>query len=355
MTDYARDLWWEARQKTALMSQPAAAAALFKTISRSLPGAPTKAVSIAAATLGRDKAGLIIDLNKYRAGKNLKEYVEVHGVDGFILRLGGPNRWVAGNWEYTEDPTYRPYLEEIDRLGMREKTVGYIIHNAFENWQTDYQYNTHVDLVNQWTSGGYMPAALNVDHEVATCWMNGKETTITAYNLVKSLEAALTGLYKKFRKPVSVYTARWFMDKYGKTEHETFFDNINKPESLGGPGKQYPLWAAWYPQSFKPLARMEDALQSLLVPTGDQRGKFLAIGSYTVADLWQFTSNLNGVDANVTMGSLDDYWKAFGLNAATIPTPEPDPDPDPVPSEELEALKARIATLEQFMAYVKAA
>lgn len=345
MANMERDLWWEARQKTAAQGGPGLS--LFRTVSMSLPGAPVRAVSIAAANLGRDKAGLVIDLNKYRVGRDLNKYVDA-GVDAFFLRIGGPGRWVSGDWAYTEDPTYRPYLEQLDRLEMIGKTVGYIVHNPFEDWHL--VNNVHVDLLNQWTSGGYMPAAFAIDHEVAECWQGGAKITCTAYNLVKSLEAALSKTYAKFRRSVSVYTARWFINGIGFTEHTTFFDNANKPESAGGPGKQYPLWMAWYPQVFsKSYSNLETSLQELLTPTGDQSGKYLAIGSNSKADLWQFTDRLKltgddtGVDASVTLGTIDEFMKAFGLSGSTT-TPEPEPEPEPDT-----ALEARVQALEDWV------
>lgn len=342
-----RDLWWEARQKTAQQAKASIGLSnAFRSISMSVAGAPTRAISVAAANLGRDKAGLAIDLNKYRPGRDLARFVDA-GVDAFILRIGGPGQWVSGNWRYTEDATFRPYMEQADKIGMLNRTVGYIIHNPFEDWRLEN--NVHVDLLNQWTGGGYMPASLCLDHEIATCWQNGQETRITPFNLVSSLAAVTDKMAKKFKKPVSIYTARWFTNSNGPTEHVTYFDNINKPASLGGPGKQRPSWFAWYPQSFtKEYANLEDSLSELIIPTGDQTGKFLAIGSYTTADLWQYTDRLKltgdptGVDANVTLGTLDSFLQTFGLGAQKPPDPDPDPEPEPIPED----IEARLQALE---------
>lgn len=362
MTDRRADLWWDARNSY----KPNQVIELAKNVMMSLPGQPTKQV-FAALALGRENAALAIDLNKYRTNRNLQVYKDA-GVDIFILRIGGPGAWVDGAWQYTQDVTYRPYLEECDRIGVLDRTIGYIVHNPFESWSENGATGEtiHTELIDDWTSGGYMPKAFAYDHEVATCWRGATEITCTPINLVRSLQENTANTYRKFRRMVGIYTARWFINKYALSEHITYLDNINKPESMGGAGKQRPMWYAWYAQTFsKTYTNLQDSLSDLLVPTTDQTNKLLQCGSYSLADLWQFTATLKlaggmngggndtvGVDASVSLGTLSEVCAAFGLGTGVTPPPDPDPDPEPEPDPELEA---RVKALEDWRAAIKAA
>lgn len=341
-----RDLWWEARQKTA-----AYRGSLAQTVMTSLPGQPTRQVMSALSLGARAKSALVVDLNKYRAGRDLQRFVDA-GVDAFILRMGGPTQWVEGDWRYQEDATWRPYMEAVDKIGFGNRVAGYWVQNVFEDWNLDgLASNVTLQLINEWTSGGYMPPALIADHEVAEAWRSyGAKFAQTNINIVKSLDATTDKVYKQFRKPVTIYTARWFVDKFGKSEHTTYFDNVNKPESLGGPGKQRGLWLAWYPQTFsKEYPNLETTLDELLIPTGAQATSLLNIGSYSTADLWQYTSSLKlpgdatGVDASVSLLDKEAFFAQMGWTASTQPEPEPEPEPETgeyVTRAEFEAFKA---------------
>lgn len=287
--------------------------------------------------MDESKHGLIIDLNKYRPGRSLRQLLDL-GVDGFIFRIGGPAAWNEGSWGYAEDPTWRGYLEQADRVGIpREQIGGYIIHNPFEDWRLDH--NAHLDLLNQWTGGGYQPGYYIVDHEIAACWRGSTKITATPYNLTSSLAALMDKLWKTKRRAVMVYTARWFLNGNGPLEHTTLLDNINSPAA----GKQWCMWyAAYLQQSLyaqKCYANARDALADLQSPTGEAVGKYLQCGSYSLWDLWQFTNTLKlgddaqGVDASVTRGTIDEYWALVGAKAA--PPPEPDPQPEPDAEEDL--------------------
>lgn len=326
--DQTTDLWWESRQKTAEFSQPAGLGArLLRTINQSLPGRPTM-TTFAAPDRGR--LGLVVDLNKYRPGRDLRKFIDA-GVDAFALRIGGPTRWIMDDWGYEEDATFRPYMDQLDKLGYLRRSIGYIIHNPFEIWKTGA--NVHIDLINRWTSRGYLPHHLTLDHEVAHCWQNGVKIQASPYNLTGSMGAVTEAMYRTFAKLVSVYTARWFVNNYGPVEHSTYFDNVNRPEL----GKTRLAWLAWYPQAFnREYADFQAALGELLQPSGDQIVDYLSIGSYTPADLWQFTDRLKlpgdptGVDCNVTMKPLDEFLSDFGLQAGEITMPPLPPEPQPV-------------------------
>jgi len=293
-----------------------------------------------------EKHGLIIDLNKYRPGRDLKRYLDA-GVDGFIFRIGGPTQWVEGNWRYAEDPTWRPYMDQAKALGIQDRVGGYIVHNPFEDWRLQgVVSNVHLNLLNQWTSGGYMPGYFILDHEINYCWRGNQKIIVTVPNLVASLASVTDQIYKQWRKMVMIYTGRWFIDQNGPVEHATYLDNINRPET--GKQRPRPMWYAWYLTMFgsKTYTNLRQAITDIPTPTGDAFGKYLQCGSYSGADLWQFTDRLKlgndveGVDASVTWGTLEEYWRAVGVS--TSPEPEPEPEPPPVDLSEINAKLDRI-------------
>jgi hypothetical protein len=249
---------------------------------------------------------------------------------------------VEGDWRYTLDPTYRGYLEQLDRLGLLQRSAGYIVHNPFELYTPNGATGEtiHTELIDDWTSGGYMPGMFFYDHEVATCWRGATKITCTPYNLVKSLTENTLNTYRKFKRMVGIYSARWFINSNGPQEHTTYFDNINRPET----GTQRPLWWAWYPQTFSSeYGNLEDSLSDLLVPTSEQVAKFLQCGSYSLGALWQFTAGLKlagdatGVDASVSLVSKAELWSMLGLPADGAPPAEtPSASPSPSPSQPAE-------------------
>jgi len=302
--------------------------------------------------------GLIIDLNKYRPGKNLKQYLDA-GVDGFIFRIGGPAAWVEGNWQYQEDATWRSYLEQADKIGIpRDRIGGYIIHNPFEDWRLEQ--DVHLDCLNQWTSGGYMPGYFILDHEIATCWRGSTKITATPFNLVSSMEAVMSKMWKKYRKPVMLYTGRWFIDTNGQADHIIKLDNINGPAT----GKQWGMWYAAYLQTqlfdLEQYGNLRDALKALPTPTGDTVGKLLQCGSYSLYDLWQFTDRLKitgdsvGVDANVTRGTIDEYWKLVGAKVGPVEPPTEPEEPEQPEEPESITHAALMAKLDQILARINA-
>jgi hypothetical protein len=287
-----------------------------------------------------NKHGLILDLNKYRKGRSLQQYLDA-GVDGFILRIGGPAQWVEGDFRYTEDPTWRPYMDQAAKLGITHQIGGYIIHNPFE--PVNVAVNEHIDRLNQWTSGGYLPGYFILDHEVNYCYRGATKIIATVPNQVKSLGVVTDAMYKKWGKMVEIYSGRWYLDQNGLAEHAVYFDNINKLE------RQRPMWYAWYLNLFEQeFPDLKQAVEALPTPTGAQMGKYLQCGSYSLANLWQFTDRLKlkgdiyGVDASATLGTLAEYWAAVGVKATVTPPKPPD---EPVPPD-LTAVLARLAALE---------
>jgi hypothetical protein len=303
--------------------------------------------------MDESKHALIVDLNKYRV-RDLKPYIDA-GVDGFIFRIGGPAQWLDGNWKYTEDPTWRDYLQQADKYGIpRDRIGGYIIHNPFEDWRLEN--DVHIDLLNQWTSGGYQPGYYILDHEINYYWRNNQKILVTPTNLVGSMAAVMDKMWKKFRRPVMLYTARWFIDQNGPAEHITRLDNVNGPAT----GKQWQMWYAWYLTLFdtKTYTDARQAITDLPIPSGDNVGRLLQCGSYSQWDLWQFTAKLKigadkvGVDASVTVGTADAYWRAVGAKVGTTPEPPTPPQPEPE-QPDLTELIERVAALEAWQLRVK--
>lgn len=361
------DLWWEARQTTAAMRPP------FKdqvtTLVRSLPGRPAQ-VTMGALAIGREDNAIVADLNLYRPNYNLQALID-RGVNRFILRMGGPRAWIEGDWRYQEDSTWRPYMTELDRLGVDvgRQVLGYYIHNAAEDWRLAGDLDTHVQLINTWTSGGFMPAGFICDHEVAEFWRGGTKITITNFNLVESLKAVTAKVYAKWRKCSAIYSARWFMDRFGPNEHTTYLNNVNRPPSAGGEGMQRPMWYAWVPQPAlgnTVWSSAKDCVDQLLVPTGDQVGRFLNMGDWSLYGLWQYlfsfrtpemvAANQPGIDLSISRGTLAEFDALFGLTSVE---PEPDPEDPPVVDAELAArvaeLETDVAELKLFREHVKAA
>ena len=321
MTDETTDLWLEARQHTARLA--------YKMRE------PQNSPFGATIALGRTDAAIMPDFNKYRQ-RSLLPYIDA-GADAFMFRMGGPLQWVSGNWRYTMDPTWRPLMEEADRLGFLDRVIGYIVHNPFELYTVNGATGEtmHTELIDEWTSGGYMPRAFVYDHEVARCWQNGVLIQCSPYNLVKSLEVNTQNTWEKYHRTVGIYTARWFTDANARVEHETYFYNINRPPVDGGVGLQRPLIFAWYGQDMAvTYTSLETAVADLFQPTDTQTKAYLALGS--AGHAWQFTDRLKlepdtiGVDASVSLGNKAQFLHDFGLFAAEPPVPPP-PEPEPEP------------------------
>ncbi len=170
---------------------------------------------------------------------------------------------------------FRPSLEQADRYGGLGQTIGYIVANAFETWNINGATGEtiHTELIDDWTAGGYMPAAFCYDHEIHECYTStGAKITATAHNLKTSLAENTLNTWKKFKRVVSVYSAKWFMNLRADywLEHDTYFHNINLPEAEGGAGVQRPLMMAWYAQNMsKQYSNVSGVQADLLKPSPD--------------------------------------------------------------------------------------
>lgn len=330
----ARDLWWQARLKTARM-RPSLFVQLQGKV-QSLRGAPVQPV-YSMSPLVREGAAIVVDLNKYRADFSLKNMVDF-GVNRFILRIGGPTAWIADRWGWEEDKTFRPYMDQLAALGLTNKTLGYIVHCSGAAREAPSTNTDHVQLLDQWTSGGYMPAAFIFDDEVYEWWSGGVQVKNTPVNHVLSLSTSTRQTWEKFRRIPGIYTARWFIDKYPGlfAEYSVFLDRMNGTSE----GTQRPMWYAWVPTVFNETFSNASAFVSKLVtPTSDQIGRFLQCGSYSAYNIWQasFTFRLPnmavGVDCSVSRGTLADYDYAFNMQGEVTPPPPPPPDNPPPTSD----------------------
>lgn len=352
---YERDLWAEARARTrrgaykGLRNTMQDSLFVLKTIS--FPGQPAREFNVPTAIAQAPNVVWFIDLNKYRASYDLKVFIDA-GVKAFMFRMGGPTRWVLGNWGYDIDKSFRPYMEQADKYGVLDQTIGYIVHNPFESWEINNATGEtiHTELVDEWTAGGYMPRAFCYDHEIHECYSStGATITVTAHNLKNSLAVNTNNTYKKFKnRTVSIYSAKWFMNLRADywLEHDTYFHNINKPESEGGAGTQRPLMMAWYGQNMsKQYQHMDAVATDLLRPSPEQVGKYLYCGYE--ANSWQFTDRLKvgtdtvGVDGNRSLDDIKTFYYNFGLIEPGS-TPPPPPDDDPPPTGDVEARLAKV-------------
>jgi hypothetical protein len=364
-----RDLWYEARQRTADEGKSIKSIltnSLFKASLVSIPGLPTRAFFSLDAKAA-DEAVFVPDFNKYRE-RDLKPYIDA-GCRAFMFRMGGPSRWVEGNWGYERDKTFWPYMEQADKYGVLDQTIGYIVHNPFESWSINGSTGEtmHTEMIDEWTAGGYLPAALMYDHEIDKCWRaTGAEVYCTAPNLVTSLAENTLNTWNKYHRMVSAYTANWFLKQKDYWNlHVTHFTNINKPETEGGPGTQRPLHLAWYGKELAgPYATVEEMEAGMLKLTPDYLSKYLWCGYR--ADLWQFTSagrigaDKIGVDMNMSLAAhASTFFKTYGLKepGAVVPPVEPPIEP-PVAEDKILArlvslesgaisLTSRVAALEQ--------
>jgi hypothetical protein len=342
--DAKLDLWWQAREHSRKVNR------LYRTFNpvvvkvMSFAGKPVRPV-LSALALGRDrsKVTLAIDLNKYREPQvaRVEEYRDA-GVDLFIGRMGGPTRWVDGQWNYAEDKTWRMMLENLAKIGIEPvQTVGYGVQNPFIGGESNYTDDHFSTYLNQWGQGGADPGAYMCDTEVNTCWRNGVEITQTPVNMIRSLANDTEKVWQRFKKICGIYSGKWFFNKVGLDHYVTYFDNINRGEM------RRPVWLAWLPQTInREFTNLEEILDILIVPTESQKNAYLRIGS-TEALLWQFLFNLRlpgdsvGVDASVSLLPKEDVLKA--LNMGTQPEPPKPPEPEPEPDN---ALTARVEVLE---------
>lgn len=347
--DFAtRDLWWEAREANVRHSRQNKAQrllmnALFVVKTLSLPGRPVKTFQVPSALAARSNIVYFPDLNKYRRGHNLRVYIDA-GCRAFMFRIGGPGRWLDGDWDYQLDLSYYEYLDQAHKLGVIDQSIGYIVHNPFElvtiNGATGE--TVHTSLLDDWTSAGRMPKSWCYDHEVFKAFRStGAEFYVSDTNMADYLAINTDNTYKKFRRTVAVYSSvLGVMKQRGFwAKHETYFSNINKPVTEGGAGAQRPLMCAWYPQNALFAEKVYSGVgglgQDLLIPNGAQVSAYLWAGhqaqSWQVSDRVRFDGAPQGVDMNISLEDAATFYYNFGLTPPGSTTPPQDPPAEPGP------------------------
>ena len=290
----------------------------------SLRGQPAKKQFVYSANSAAPADSTIIpDLNKYRAGANLRALAEEAGIKHLILRMGGPAQFVYDNWMLTEDATYRTYYTQAKKLGL---TVGgYIVYSAGID-QADYAHS-HVllDFADRICQGNdYKPDYMLVDDEVNTWWQNGKQVTATDVNQITGLKYLLPSIWDHFKLVPVHYSGRWFINQY-LSQYTTMFDNMNGTSQ----GKTVLNWFAYYLDDIQYSNKMyQTAAQlkaELPIYSSKEIDNYLSIGSYSLYDLHQLTSNwitpfvLNsnglpsGIDASVTRKSEQLFFADLNL------------------------------------------
>lgn len=371
-----RDLWQESRKKSAAY-QSTWWILLLSAIWRVL--FPKKRLPM----FGTSARAMAVDLNKYRPDVNVELLID-QGVRVFMLRVGGPTRWVYGAWAYEVDVTFVPYYERIRKYakekGAKVIIIGYGVHNAWANEVNNYQ---GLDPQVRWlkeATRNHICDQYSWDDEVGECWKDGKETTITGVNLVKSISICMDQTFLEFEKhptglpkiPVH-YSANWFMKKYAALQYQAWLDNNNRDTGA----RRFMTWRAWLPTVFSvTFLLISELFDKLLTPTGIQENAYLRMGSELAADWWQFTftamgpwcgpQSKGGIDASVSYGpsaTLVQYFQNANIPFGTEPPQDPPKDP-PVGdiAVRLAALEssdkaqdARLKVLEEFRDGVKAA
>lgn len=333
----ARDPWLEARETTAAMQQSKLASAINWMV-RTLT--PAKPKFMEGTSL------MCVDLNKYRPDVNVEMLIDM-GVRLFMLRVGGPTRWVYGDERYEVDETFVPYYERIRAYakakGITVWIMGYGVYNPWANEQSNY---TALDPQVKWlkeATRNHLCDQYCWDNEIGSIWKDGKETFITGVNLVKGIRKCMEDTFQEmernkdgsYKMPVH-YSAAWFIDKWYKQGFIDWLDVVNKDIQ----NRHLLTWMAWLPLSFTDVYNLvKDIFIRCITPTGLQQNAYLWRGGLP-ADLWQFTFTGKGPwlgpisKAGIDMStgyaqSATATQYALCANLTTQPPTDPTP-PDPI-------------------------
>jgi hypothetical protein len=335
-----RDLWWEARQKTSEYKGNIFLRA-FVSVMKFL--FPKRFQALTVRMFGTAQSLRCVDLNKYRPDVNVEMLID-QGIRMFMLRVIGPTQWVYGAWNYQVDATFVPYYNRIRAYaklkGIVVWIVGYGVHNPWMNEEGNYiGADPQVALLKEATRN-HLCDQYCWDDEVAKCWKNGAETTITGTNLVKSISICMDQTYTQMEKNVSGlnkmpihYSANWYMKTYGALQYQTWLDNGNKSVET----RRFMTWRAWIPTVFTEVfALISSLFDKVISPTGTQENSYLRMGSELAADLWQctFTAkgpwcgpiSASGIDASTSYGPSSTITQ-YAYNANLPLTTEPEPPP----------------------------
>ena len=339
----ARDLWWEAREKSSKFR-----GSWYLRLLLWFVGLFFK-IPLEVKRFGAGQSVWCVDLNKYRPDVNVEMLID-QGVRVFMLRVGGPTQWVYGNWKYEVDTTFVPYYTRIRTYAKQKNVVvwivGYGVHNAWANEETGY---TGPDWQVQWLKEATRNHLCDLycwDDEVAKCWKNGMETTITATNLVKSIQNVMEQTWLEMErwsnglhKQVIHYSANWFMKTYALLQYQTWLDNTNRDINT----RHLMTWRAWLPTVFSEVFQLiGDLFTKIISPTGIQENSYLRMGSELASDLWQCTFTAKGpwcgplsqagIDASISYGPSAVITEfIYNANLPTTQTDPEDPGEEPEP------------------------
>ena len=350
----SRDLWHEAREKSSSYQGNIFWLVFFQLLRWLFPN---KFRPVDIIGFGSAQSLWCVDLNKYRPDVNVEMLID-QGVRCFMLRVGGPTRWVYANWTYEIDSTFVPYYERIRAYAKQKGVVvwiiGYGVHNAWANEEGNY---LGLDPQVKWlkeATRNHLCDAYCWDDEVGTCWKDNRETTITPTNLVKSISIVMEQTWlemeyadpvKRLRKMVVHYSANWFMQRYAKAQYQVWLDNNNRDVNT----RHLMTWRAWLPTVFTAVfALIGDLFAKVISPTGTQENSYLRMGSELATDLWQCTFTAKGpwcgpqsqagIDASISYGpSATIQQFAYNANLSLAVAPEPEPE-----EIDLEALRVEL-------------
>jgi hypothetical protein len=346
-----RDLWKEARDQSSKYTGSIFLHILVAVLKFLFP---KRFQALTVKTFGAGQSLLCVDLNKYRPDVNVEMLID-QGVRMFMLRVIGPTRWVYGAWNYETDITFVTYYQRIrayaTQKGVKVWIMGYGVHNPWANEQSNYTGpDPQVHLLKEATRN-HICDLYSWDDEVATCWKDGKETTCTAVNLVKSISICMEQTFLEMernadgsRKMPVHYSANWYMKKYAPKEYQAWLDNTNRDVET----RHFLTWRAWLPTVFsQAFALISELFDKVISPTGIQENSFLRMGSELAADLWQCTFSAigpwcadtnkdgkpEGIDASISYGpsaTIQQFAYNANLSLATEPEEPEDPENPPV-------------------------
>lgn len=327
-----RDLWWEARQRTAQYRGDLPERA-YTWVTRSLPGLPTKTVPMQIISAGR---GMGVDLNLYRKKVNVKMLFDL-GVRIFDLRLFGPTYWWYDNWKYEQDETFEGYYQQL--VDLPEAIIGaYGVYNPWLDEEAAYKskIDPNVEYMKLYAKNYPGIHYHTWDVEVGTCTKGAnKNNGITGTNLALGLSNTMNQTLREMPKFANgnpripeLYSATWFLKQYGDPI-KLFLEHANADPA----NPQFIQWLAWLPTVFNgTYTTPSELFDKVITPNGIQENAYLRIGAAQLAGKWQCTWTLKGpwspdvgIDASLTYGpcaQLSQYKYLHNITAAT-PPPEP--------------------------------
>lgn len=344
-----RDLWQEARAKTA-QQKLNLAQRFLEHWELATHGEPRPLWSDTQGIVPFNIYPLVVDLSKYTPVVDFKALFECYGIRTFLVRIGGTTNYVADDWRMEEDPQFKSFVQLIRALVPGAMILGYWVNNPGVDRQDYAGSKGQLEQIHRILGNDYLAAldGIVVDDEIAQWSESGRVVTCTPTNLVRSVSILMEDIYTTFRKPSPThYSARWFIDRYGKVNYQTWFDNQ---------GDRLTHWYAYYLSAFQnDNTQLQDAAAiraKLTLPTSTTEDAYLNLGTHGMWKFWQFTGHLmtpyvkraDGVvtaaDGNLWNGSEQSMRDWYGLDQ---PPPDDETPPD---GDKLAALEERVGVVE---------